>query len=43
MDEVNKMKAKDNEIGDLLTIFGLMAVMLAVLISIIVTGYMTTH
>jgi hypothetical protein len=37
------MKTKDNELGDLLTIFGLMAVMLTVLISIIVTGYLTTH
>jgi hypothetical protein len=37
------MKIKDNETGDLLTIFGLMAVMLTVLISILVTGYLTTH
>jgi hypothetical protein len=37
------MKTEDNEIGDLLTIFGLMAVMLTVLISIIVTGYLATH
>lgn len=37
------MKTKDTERGDLITIFGLMAVMLSVLISIIITGYLTTH
>ena len=37
------MKTQDNELGDLITIFGLMALMLAVLISILVTGYLTTH